>query len=124
MSPDSPKRQARRAVGPCASGSACAETFHKARPFVDSGHTLKVASLVAMAPMARAATAPSGLRVVGNQLVAGASGGVVRLIGVNRSGTEYQCIHGYGIFEGPSGAASVQAIADWQANAVRIPLNE
>jgi endoglucanase len=82
-----------------------------------------LASAVAVAPTARAAFAPSGLHVSGNQIVdAGAH--VLRLIGVNRSGTEYQCIHGFGIFEGPSDAASVQAIADWHANAVRIPLNE
>ena len=46
------------------------------------------------------------------------------LHGADRSGTEYACIEGWGIFDGPSSAASVAAIAAWHANAVRIPLNE
>jgi hypothetical protein len=48
----------------------------------------------------------------------------VILHGVNRSGTEYQCVKGYGIFDGPGDEASVQAIAKWKVNAVRVPLNE
>ncbi|MBA3946723.1 MAG: cellulase family glycosylhydrolase [Herpetosiphonaceae bacterium] len=43
---------------------------------------------------------------------------------MNRSGTEYQCIHGSGFFDGPNDAASVQAIAAWHTNVVRVPLNE
>jgi endoglucanase len=58
-----------------------------------------------------------------NQLVDQA-GKPVRLLGVNRSGTEYSCQQGTGIFQGPSDAASIEAIADWGANAVRVPLNE
>lgn len=65
----------------------------------------------------------TGLRVQGNQIVNGA-GQAVRLRGVNRSGTEYACIQGWGIFDGPSDLASVQAIASWKTNAVRVPLNE
>src|SRR5205823_10748219 len=42
----------------------------------------------------------------------------------NRSGTEYACVHGQGIFDGPDDARSVQAIVAWHVNAVRIPLNE
>jgi hypothetical protein len=64
-----------------------------------------------------------GLRVSGGVLVDG-SGNVVRLHGVNRSGTEYGCIQGWGIFDGPSDDASVAAIASWHANIVRIPINE
>src|SRR5262249_2502666 len=52
------------------------------------------------------------------------SGNPVRFIGVNRSGTEYACIQGWGIFDGPNDAASVQAIASWNVNAVRVLLNE
>jgi hypothetical protein len=48
----------------------------------------------------------------------------VRLLGVNRSGTEYACEQGTGIFQGPSDAASIAAIKSWDANAVRVPLNE
>jgi hypothetical protein len=51
-------------------------------------------------------------------------GQIVHLVGVNRSGTEYACIQGWGIFDGPSSAASVRAIASWHVNIVRIPLNE
>ena len=43
---------------------------------------------------------------------------------MNYSGPEYACIQGWGIFDGPNDAASVQAIAGWRANAVRVPMNE
>jgi endoglucanase len=72
---------------------------------------------------AQGPSALSGLHVVGNQIRNGA-GQPVRLLGVNRSGTEYACVQGWGIFDGPSDAASIQAIVGWRANAVRIPLNE
>jgi hypothetical protein len=65
----------------------------------------------------------SGLHVAGNQIENG-SGQVVRLLGVDRSGSEYACIQGWSVFDGPSDAASVQAIASWHVNAVRVPLNE
>jgi hypothetical protein len=76
------------------------------------------------APAAGARTAGlAGLHVSGNRLL-GAGGHVVRFHGVNRSGTEYGCIQGWGIFDGPSSAASVKAMASWNINAVRIPINE
>ena len=62
------------------------------------------------------------LHVQGNALATPT--GTIRLKGVNHSGSEYACIQGWGIFDGPSDAASVNAIASWQANAVRIQLNE
>ena len=62
------------------------------------------------------------IRVAGNKLVDG-SGQIVRLLGVNRSGTQYACVFG-GIFDGPSDAASVRAMSSWNINTVRIPLNE
>ncbi len=46
------------------------------------------------------------------------------LRGVNRSGTEFACVQGWGIFDGPSDQASIDAIKSWRANAVRVPLNE
>jgi hypothetical protein len=61
--------------------------------------------------------------VAGHRLLDG-HGRVVHLHGVNRSGPEYACIQGWGIFDGPSSDASVAAIASWHANVVRIPLNE
>ena len=70
-----------------------------------------------------ASSAHRGLRVVGAHLVDARNRRVI-LRGVDRSGTEYACIQGWGIFDGPSSAASVQAIASWHVNFVRVPLNE
>ena len=66
---------------------------------------------------------PSGLHAVGNHIEDG-DGKTIVLRGVNRSGSEYMCIQNRGIFDGPADATSVQAIASWKANAVRVPLNE
>jgi endoglucanase len=63
------------------------------------------------------------LHVSGNRLV-DSRGRPVALHGVNRSGTEFLCVQGHGIFDGPSGQASVSAMKSWGINAVRIPLNE
>src|SRR6266567_9084309 len=68
------------------------------------------------------APAPA-VHVQGNRLV-DLAGRPVRLRGVNRSGAEYACAQGWGIFDGPSDSASVSAIAAWRANVVRLPLNE
>ena len=69
-------------------------------------------------------TWPRGLHVVGTEVQDGA-GQTVKLYGVNRSGTEYQCAKGAGFFDGPSNEASVAAITNWpKVNAVRVPLNE
>ncbi len=65
----------------------------------------------------------AGLHVSGNQLL-DASGAVVHLHGVNRSGPEFACIQGWGIFDGPSDDASVTAIKSWKSNVVHIGLNE
>src|SRR5262249_40527025 len=66
----------------------------------------------------------NGLHVVGNH-IENADGATVLLRGVNRLGTEYQCVHNVGLFDGPSTQASVAAIASWKGvNAVRVPLNE
>ena len=54
----------------------------------------------------------SDLHVAGNALVDG--GKAVRLFGVNHSGTEYACIQGLGIFDGPFDAASIQAMRAWR----------
>jgi hypothetical protein len=63
------------------------------------------------------------LRVSGNRLVS-ATGQRVVLHGVDRSGTEYECVGGNGIFDGPSDEASITAMKSWGINAVRVPLNE
>ncbi len=62
------------------------------------------------------------MKVSGNTFV-DASGNTVRLRGVNRSGGEFACVQGNGIWDGPMDAASVAAIRSWNVNAVRVPLN-
>jgi endoglucanase len=63
------------------------------------------------------------LRVSGNELV-NAYGQRVVLHGVDRSGTEYKCVQGSGIFDGPVDQASINVMKSYGINAVRIPLNE
>src|SRR5690348_7551517 len=63
------------------------------------------------------------LHVSGNKLV-NASGATVVLHGVDRSGTEYACVQGNGIFDGPNDQTSITAMKSWGVNAVRVPLNE
>lgn len=65
----------------------------------------------------------SPLHVSGNRLV-NAAGQAVQLHGVNYSGTEYACIQGWGIFDGPSDQPMVSAMKSWNVNFVRVPLNE
>ncbi|OIK07884.1 cellulose-binding protein [Streptomyces monashensis] len=67
-------------------------------------------------------TAPA-LHVSGTR-IEDTSGATRRLLGVNRSGGEFMCVQGHGIWDGPVDDAAIQAIADWKADAVRIPLNE
>ena len=64
------------------------------------------------------------LHVSGDKLV-DATGKTVVLHGMDRSGTEYECVQGYGIFDGPNDQASITAMKSWgPVNAVRVPLNE
>ena len=63
------------------------------------------------------------VRVSGNELVS-AGGRPVVLHGVDRSGTEYECVQGHGIFDGPSNKASISVMRSRGINAVRVPLNE
>jgi hypothetical protein len=64
----------------------------------------------------------AALRVDGNRLVK--DGETVRLVGVNRSGSEFACMHGNGFFDGPIDDAAIAAMASWGINTVRVPLNE
>jgi hypothetical protein len=85
------------------------------------------ATLVAAAT-AHAAAPPPQLSVDGNRLV-GDGGETVRLLGVNRSGTEYACAHRFGFTDSPKperidSPKMIRAIASWGATAVRVPLHE
>jgi endoglucanase len=82
-----------------------------------------LAVLVAVGTIAWGTNPPAGLHVSGNRIL-DKFGHMIQFHGVNRSGTEYACIQGWGIFDGPSDAASVAAMASWHINIVRIPLNE
>jgi endoglucanase len=103
------------------------------RPALPRMAAIVVAFIVAAWPVAGASAADTPqvvVRVANNHLVDG-KGNVIRLLGVNRSGSEFKCIQGgssgargTGVFDGPTDLASVQAIASWHADAVRVPLNE
>lgn len=101
------------------------------------GITLRTAALAASAALAiglyvglpslRLSPAGPGafpqVRVSDNELVS-ADGRQVVLRGVDRSGTEYECVQGHGIFDGPSNKASINVMKSRGINAVRVPLNE
>jgi endoglucanase len=70
-------------------------------------------------------TPTAGLQVQGNKLVDG--GKTVRLLGVDHSGTEFQCIHGSGVFDTGAGIPDQTFVSNmmaWHINTVRVPLNE
>ena len=93
---------------------------------VDAEASVEASPEVAEADVGDTLDAPSArfsLHVAGNTLVDGA-GTPLRLLGVNHSGTEYACIQGFAIFDGPADDALAASIATWKANAVRVPLNE
>jgi chitodextrinase len=69
-----------------------------------------------------AAQAPA-LHVSGNKLV-DSGGSAYRLLGVNRSGGEFACIQGNGIWDGPMDQKSIDAMLTWNVHTVRVPLNE
>ena len=77
------------------------------------------------APGANAAAAAPQLHVSGNKLL-DSGGNQVVLHGMDRSGAEFACVQGHGIFDGPADQASVSAMKSWGAavDAVRVPLNE
>jgi endoglucanase len=88
----------------------------------DSAGNSATSAPVSVSVVSATSTAPQ-VQVSGNKLV-NASGTPVVLHGVDRSGTEYACVQGWGIFDGPNDQASITAMKAWGVNAVRVPLNE
>jgi hypothetical protein len=93
------------------------------RPGRRLGPALAILLVVAIAGSAPAASAAPWIAVRGNHLV-DRSGHPMRLLGVNRSGTEYACQQGWGFFDGPDDMASIRAMKTWRINSVRLALNE
>jgi hypothetical protein len=98
--------------------------------FAVNGTTCTGSVTTSPTPTTSPTTTPTGgtgtvpkLHVSGNKLV-DASGKTVVLRGVNRSGGEFMCIQGYGIWDGAVDDTATAAIASWNAKAVRVPLNE
>lgn len=93
----------------------------------NNGPSTTTAALFPTATTPRSSSTPAAsalsIRVSGNHLVDG-SDTVIQLRGVNRSGTQYACAEGWGIFDGPSSDASLSAMTTWGINAVRVNGNE
>jgi len=89
-----------------------------------TGYTSAAVTATEVAASSGGGGAAPQLHVSGNELV-NQNGSQVVLHGVDRSGTEYECVQGNGIFDGPNDQASITAIKSWgPVNAVRVPLNE
>lgn len=91
---------------------------------------LIAALLTAVAAVAPASAGAISVDVSGNHFV-DSKGKTLRLIGVNRSGSEYSCSgddgqggNGYGFFQGPVNDRAIKAMKKWKINAVALPLNE
>jgi len=102
------------------------------RPLVGVGLLVAVGAAVPSVIALRAASAPLAIHVSGNHLVDGA-GDTITLHGADLSGTEFACDQsggptnrGWSIYGGqPLGQLSTyQAMAAWNINVVRVPLNE
>ncbi len=98
---------------------------HDGGPHADAGQGNDAGPPVdAGNPPPDASTTIPYLHASGGSLIDG-QGNTIQLHGVNRSGTEYACVQGWGLFDGPSDDNSLAAIAAWKnVNAVRVPLNE
>jgi hypothetical protein len=85
---------------------------------------ISLAGLVALLAQAPASgAAPLSIAISGNHFVDG-SGQPIRLLGVNHPSFEYACVDGFGYDDGHMDEADAAAVASWNANAVRVPLNE
>lgn len=77
-----------------------------------------------------ATTSPTGpvsrapaLHVEGNRIVT-SDGEPYRLLGVNKSGSEYACVQGNGIWADSTDDSDLAFMQQWRIRALRIPLNE
>ena len=98
------------------------------RPRHIAAAALSAALAFALVPLTTSATQADTTQsptptVQGNRLVDGDGTGI-RLIGVNRSGAEYACAQGWGFFDGPVDATTLELIKSWGSNTVRVPMNE
>ena len=84
---------------------------------------LACALALALVAVPAALAAPLSVSIVGNHFVNG-EGQTIRLLGVDRTSSEYGCVDGFGYDDGHFDDADAAAIASWGANAVRVPLNE
>jgi endoglucanase len=91
------------------------------RTLLSTGVAAIAALCMLCAPSLVRATSLS-ISIVGNHFVNG-GGQTVRLLGVDREGTEYACTYGYAS-SGPIDGGDARVIAGWGADAVRVPLNE
>ena len=114
---------------PSASASPSPSASASPSPSASASASASPSASASASPSASASSSPTAtgsapaLHVAGTSLVDG-NGKQVTLHGVNRSGTEFMCVQGYGFFDGPADAASINAIKSWHVNAVRVPLNE
>ena len=104
-------------------GTACNGSGVTSSPTPTTSPTSSPTPTPTPTPTSTASGPAPALHVSGNKLV-NASGQTVLLHGVDRSGTEYACVQGNGIFDGPNDQASITAMKNWGVNAVRVPLNE
>jgi PKD repeat protein len=96
----------------------------RAAAFTVIGTLLGFTGLTAVVGPVQTSAATFSIAVQGNHFVNG-SGQTIRLLGVNRSGSEYMCgSAGGNTFDGPVDDAAIASIAAWHTNAVRVPLNE
>jgi hypothetical protein len=101
--------------------TACGSTTPKA-----AGPTTTTTTATTATTTTAVTTAPPGALAiaVGGATLLDGRGNPIVLHGVNRSGTEYACQQGWGIFDGPSDDESIAAMVSWRINVVRVPLNE
>jgi endoglucanase len=99
-----------------------ASVHHRHRPAA-AALVVVLAILAFALASGRADAAPLSISISGNHFVNGA-GQTIRLLGVNHPSSEYACVDGFGYNDGHQDDADAAAIASWNADAVRIPINE